>query len=419
MKRTPGGPMPEPAGERLPLDGVRVVDFTRLLPGALATLLLADMGADVIKLEIPPAGDYQRSSPPAFRGSGAAFTALNRDKRSVCLDYRTPEGLRAVHRLVDTADVLIESALPGSLRARALDFDSLHARLPRLVYCSLSGFGLTGPLASHPAHGTTLDALSGYVEVQRASAGETIAAPVAHGGLRHSVLHAGHTAAMAICAALYSVATTGSGVHIDASCWDSAMAADPFRGFQELNGLSAGYGTSAARPAISVFETADSGHLVVAAPERTFWESFCEVIGRPDLVSASQRECVDIDGRKVRVYDEIARVIAKRPLSDWEAALVAAKVPSAPVLTANRFGSEHAVSRDLVRTEEHTARADEPQQEPTRWVGSAARFGSQRGRDRARQAPAIGTDTVEVLTELGFGDAEIAKLVPMPSAVVS
>jgi crotonobetainyl-CoA:carnitine CoA-transferase CaiB-like acyl-CoA transferase len=405
--------MPEPAGGRLPLDGVRVVDFTRLLPGALATLLLADMGADVIKLEIPPAGDYQRSSAPAFRGTGAAFTALNRDKRSVCLDYRTPEGLRAVHRLVDTADVLIESALPGSLQARALDFDSLHARLPRLVYCSLSGFGLTGPLASHPAHGTTLDALSGYIEVQRAPGGEKVAAPVPHGGLRHSVLHAGHTAAMAICAAMYSVATTGSGVHIDASCWDSAMTADPFRGFQELNGLSAGFGTSAARPATSVFETADGGHLVVAAPERAFWKGFCEVIGRPDLVSAAQREYVDINGRQVRVYDEIADVIAQKPLREWEVALKAAKVPSAPVLTADRFESEHALSRDLVRTVEHTARADELQQPPTRWVGSGVRFGAQRGRDEVRQAPAIGTDTVDILTELGFGDAEIAQLVPM------
>jgi crotonobetainyl-CoA:carnitine CoA-transferase CaiB-like acyl-CoA transferase len=414
MKPMPGGPMPEPTGRRLPLDGVRVIDLTRLLPGALATLLLADMGADVIKLEIPPAGDYQRSSAPAFRGTGAAFTALNRDKRSVCLDYRTPDGLRAVHRLVDTADVLIESALPGSLRSRALDFDSLHARLPRLVYCSLSGFGQTGALASHPAHGTTLDALSGYLEVQRAPAGETIAAPVPRGRLRHSVLHAGHTAATAICAALYSAATTGSGVHIDVSCWDSAMAADPFRGFQELNGLSAGYGTSAARPAISVFETAGGGHLVVAAPEQAFWKSFCEVIGRPDLVSASQREYVDIDGRQVRVYDEIARVIAKRPLWEWEAALVAAKVPSAPVLAGNRFESEHAVSRDLVRTEEHMARADGLQQGPARWVGSAVRFGSQRGRDWARQAPAIGADTVEVLTALGFSNAEIAELVPTP-----
>jgi alpha-methylacyl-CoA racemase len=151
--------------QRLPLHGIRVLDLTRLLPGALATLQLADLGADVIKLEVPPRGDYQRQSPPHLNGVSAAYTALNRDKRSVCIDYRNPRGLAAFHALLSTADVFVESAIPGSLHKYGLDFPALTQRNPRFVYCSISGFGQDGAWARRPAHGVTLDAAAGFLEI--------------------------------------------------------------------------------------------------------------------------------------------------------------------------------------------------------------------------------------------------------------
>ena len=392
----------------LPLHGVRVVDASRMLPGALATLLLADLGADVVKLEMPPRGDHQRDSAPAFGDVGAAFAALNRDKRSVCLDYRTPAGLAAVHRLLDTADVFVENAIPGALRARGLDYGTLHARLPRLVYCSLSAFGQSGPFAARPGHGVTIDAEAGQVEVVDGPQGALLVAAMPGGGLRPSVLHAGHLAAMAVCAALRAVAVDGRGSHVDAACWDAAAAADPYRAFQDLNGVVAAYGTAPARPSLSVFATADGRRLVVAAPDAASWRRWCALLDRPDLEHAAGTEWVERSGRAVRVYDELAAAVARRPLAEWAARLTAERVAFGVVEGRDRFESALARSRDIVRT----AAAERPVADPAegvRWVGAAASFDGRRGRVDARPAPRLGADTVDLLAEVGMSRDEIAE----------
>jgi alpha-methylacyl-CoA racemase len=394
--------------QRLPLHGIRVLDLTRLLPGALATLQLADLGADVVKLEVPPRGDYQRQMSPHLNGVSAAYTALNRDKRSVRIDYRNPRGLAAFHALLSTANVFVESAAPGSLRKYGLDFPALTQRNPRLVYCSISGFGQDGAWARRPAHGVTLDAAAGLLEIDELLE-RPLGLPVAAGGLRHSVLHTGYIAAMSICAALVDAARSGAGTHIDISCWEAALMSDPYRAFQDLNGFRAESASTPQRPATATYRTSDGREIVLAAVEPPFWTALCKTIGRPNLCNADGSPPTSLS--PLQIYDQIAAVLANQTLAYWTDAFEDARVPFAPVLTgAARFSTDHATSRGLVREQQHTDTADPPTVNRLRWTSASAKFGDTRGRPYVTAAPTLGQHTAEVLCEAGLSPRHVAEL---------
>jgi alpha-methylacyl-CoA racemase len=393
--------------DRFPLRDVRIVDFTRMLPGALATLRLADLGAQVIKVESPPEGDPQRRSRPLFGQFGAAFMALNRDKQFACLDHRTQKGRGALIKLIRSADVFVESSIPGSLKKFGLDFVSLRVEMPRLVYCSISGYGLVGEYAEHPSHGITLDARAGYLEVERDREGRAMAKAVPSGGLRHSVLHAGHAASAAICAALYAVERYGSGRHIDVSCWDSVMTADPYRGFQELNGVSASYGTDPARPTVSVFETSDRSFIAVAVPDAASWGRFCDAVGRPEFGGAFETANEHMGSKGTGFYDGIAAALKAKTVAEWEAVFVGARVACGPVqFGGQRFESDLARSRTLERTGDGN---DAEPVVPTRWIGSPRWFGQLGSHAAATPAGSLGRHTQGVLEEIGLGIRDVGE----------
>jgi len=271
-----------------PLEGVRVLDFTRLLPGAYATLLLADLGADVIKIEDPRGGDGMRSLRTSDRRP--YFELLNRNKRSVTLNLRSPESRPVIDALAAIADVTIDSFRPSTARRLGVDGATLRARHPRLVCASISGFGQGGPLAEVAAHDINYQALAGLIRP-----------PAAPGPLVADV-GAAMQASIAILAALIERQQTGIGSIVEVSIGGAAHAWAMFPTTMELE--SACY---------ALYETADHEWVALGALEPKFWRAFCEGIGRGDLIPYHHASGAEGE----RVFGEIRKVMRTRTVDDW------------------------------------------------------------------------------------------------------
>ncbi|HEY2908378.1 MAG TPA: CaiB/BaiF CoA-transferase family protein [Vicinamibacterales bacterium] len=270
------------------LQGVRVLDFTRLLPGAYATLVLADLGADVIKIEDPRGGDGMRTLRTS--DSRPYFELLNRNKRSVTLNLRSPESRPVIDALAATADVAIDSFRPSTARRLGVDAFTLRARHPRLVCASISGFGQSGPLAEVAAHDINYQALAGLIR------------PPALPGPLIADVGAAMQAALAILAALIERQRTGTGSTVDVSIGGAADAWSMFPTTGELQ--SACY---------ALYETADHEWVALGALEAKFWRAFCERIGRADLIPF--QHAAGAEGE--RVLGEVRAVMRTRTLDDW------------------------------------------------------------------------------------------------------
>jgi alpha-methylacyl-CoA racemase len=262
----------------LPLAGIRVLDLSRLLPGPYCSLLLADLGADVIKIETPTAGDYARMA-PAELGFGGIFDAVNRGKRSLAVNYRLPRGRDVVLRLAANADVFLEASRPGQMTRRGLGPDDVHAVAPGIVYCSLSGYGQTGPYRDRPGHDLDYLALSGLLSLM----GPRGARPTPP-GLQVADIAGGTLAALEIVAALVRQAQTGAGATLDVAVLDAIVSWLAPLGAGIARAASDGGPLGGTFPCYTVYQAGDGVWLAVGALEPQFWVSFCRGLGREDLV---------------------------------------------------------------------------------------------------------------------------------------
>lgn len=297
------------------LDRIRILDLSRLLPGPYATQWLADLGAEVIKVERPPEGDYARMMPPymtldAERMEGAVFAQNNRGKQSIALDFFHPRGREILLRLCERADVLLESFRPGVMAERGLDYESVRARNPRLIYCSLSGYGQNGPYRERAGHDLNYLALAGILKMN----GAPDAAPVLP-AVQIADLAGGMSAALQIVAALVERERTGKGKYLDIALFDAAVDwmqtvlgacfraenENPARGATPLTG---------AYPCYNIYETSDGEFMSLAALEPKFWRAFCDGIARADLYDAA----FDADS-----ITRIAEIFKHRTRAEWVA----------------------------------------------------------------------------------------------------
>ena len=338
-----------------PLDGVCVLDLTRLLPGAYATLLLADLGADVVKIEDPRGGDGMRSLPTA--GSRNYFELLNRNKRSVTLDLRSPEALRVLDLLCANADVVVDSFRPSTARRLGVDGEALLRRHPRLVCASISGFGQAGPYAERAAHDINYQALAGLLLAAGSRTPQTPGPLVADIG-------AATQTAIGILAALLLRDRTGSGSVVDVSIHDAAMAWAMFPTTAEL-----------ANACYTVYETSDGQWLALGALEPKFWKGFCERIGRPDLIALQHAH----GDERTWVESEVRRVMLGLTRDEWLARFADADVCLTPIYTPEEVTADPHVKVRLKDT-------------------------TQAG------APALGADTDAVLEAAGIDAAERMRL---------
>lgn len=321
------------------LEGVRVLDLSRLLPGPFATLRLADMGATVVKVEDPVLGDYARAFPPLRDGVGELFLTLNRGKKSVALDFKTPEGIAAMHRLVRWADVLVESYRPGVLAQFQLDAESLRAENPRLIYCSLTGYGQTGAMKSRAGHDVNYLAGTGVLDLVGARDGGPCIAGVQFGDLAGSM-----AAAEQIAAALFRRERTGHGAVLDIAITDVLFGWTAFplsmarggdvveRGSFFANGGIVGY---------QIYESRDGRHVALGALEAKFWNRFCDAVEHPEWHNRSMERA---DAGEP-LFEAVRALFRGRDWADW--AELGARVDCCltPVLTLEE-AMDSALARD-------------------------------------------------------------------------
>ena len=375
-----------------PLRGVRVLDFTPLLPGPFATLALADLGADVVKVE-PPAGDFARRMPSLL------FRMANRNKRSLVLDLKHPAAGAVVRRLAEWADVAIEAFRPGVADRLGIGPAALHADNPRLICCSLSGYGQTGPARAWPGHDGNYLAASGALALS-GHWGE----PPRRSGIPVADLAGGSYAAIAILAALHERAARGTGRTLDLSLAEAAMSFAAIRHGLDLVEPSQDH----LWPTNDLFETADGATIALGIVEPRFWQNFVAAVCdlAPDLAEA--RYATEPDRR--RDGDALAmrlrEVMRRRTAEDWMNRFAAADVPAQPVLTpAEASRSPQIVAREMVLAHDGE-----------RHIPFPVRADGQRGAALRRLAPALGADTADLLREIGFGADDVTAL--MRAAVV-
>jgi crotonobetainyl-CoA:carnitine CoA-transferase CaiB-like acyl-CoA transferase len=382
--------------------GVRMLDLSRLLPGPYCSLLFADLGAEVIKVEEPGRGDYARRTPPFWGESdvGAYFLLLNRNKKSLSIDLKADSGKAIFRRLARTADVLLESFRPGVMDRLGLGWEALRGENPGLVYCAISGYGQDGPYKNLVGHDVNYMGYAGALSVTGPRDGPPLAPGVQVADLGGGAL----MAAFAIAAALHHRRESGRGQFVDVSMTDGvvswliphlaaffATGRVPERARERLNGGWPSYG---------IYETADGGHVTLGALEPQFWANFCVLIGREDLRAAQHAE-----GAARDALEETLRALFRtRTRAEWVRLLHQADVCAGPVLALDEVVRDPQLeARGLFTEVEH------PRLGPVRQVA----FPVQMSLTPARVStppPELGEHTDEVLGSLGYDAAAIADL---------
>ncbi|MFQ6013587.1 MAG: CaiB/BaiF CoA transferase family protein [Thermoplasmata archaeon] len=364
---------------------MRVLDLTRLLPGGLTTQLLTDLGAEVIKVEEPTKGDYLRALAMRPSGHSPAFFLVNQGKKSLAVNLKTPEGQEVLHRLIPTADVLIEQFRPGVAEALGVDHETVRRLNGDLIYCSFSGFGARGPYRDRPAHDLNFLALAGGLHVP--SGRRPVLPPVPAADIA-----SGFLGAFAISAALLGRQRSGEGRFLDLSLFDAAL-------YLNAMGLAAGETFLAGgSPSYAIYETADGRFLTLGALERGFWHRLCEAIERPDLAEVDlEREEEAEDAREV-----LRAAFARKPIQEWDDLLRRHDVPAAPVMAPDEVPRDpHVQATGLLREVAVQGESTLSLAHPIRW--------SPKGPARRGPAPRRGEHTRQILLDLGYQEAAIAK----------
>ncbi len=372
-----------------PLQGIRVVDLSRLLPGPYLTQLLADLGAEVVKVETPLAGDYARMAPPET-GLAGLYAAVNGGKKSLAVNHRRPEGREILYRLVAEADVFVEGFRPGAVKRWGLDYETLRGINARLVYLSLSGYGQTGPYRDRAGHDLNYQAIGGSLGLNGAAGGPPVPPSIPLADLGGATF-----AAIAILAAIIGRERTGEGMYLDMAladavvAWMGPLAGGPLfaEGIRPERGkmpLAGGL------PCFNVYETADGRYVSLAPVEPHLWGNFCRGVGR-EAWQARQWDAT--------LIPEVAALFRQRTLAEWLAFADEADVCLEPVLDYEETLRHPQIRHRGLVLEDESGRP----------AGIAAPFPFLPSRNRA-PAPALGQHSAEILRRLGYDEEAIRSL---------
>jgi crotonobetainyl-CoA:carnitine CoA-transferase CaiB-like acyl-CoA transferase len=383
------------------LEGLRVLDVTQVMAGPFCAMLLADLGADVIKVE-PPAGDSTREMPGAVGTDSPSFNAVNRGKRSIVLNLKTGDGRDAFLRLARTADILIENYRPGVMDALGLGYGTLSALNRRLVFASISGYGQTGPARTKGGFDLIAQGVSGIMSIT----GEPGGAPV-KAGVPLTDLSAGLFALVGILAAVEHRHRTGAGQQVDTSLVDAGVALSVWEATEYFSGIGVPAALGSAHRMNAPYQAirCADGYITLGAANERLFRRLSEVLGHPEWVH--QPEFADNASRvanRERLAERIEEITAEQPRTHWLALLEANDIPCGPINNyAQVFADPQVIAREMVVDSEHPALGR------LKTLGSPIKM-SATPADVSRRAPQLGEHTDEVLREVGFSDSEIAAL---------
>lgn len=386
-----------------PLDGIKVLDLTRLLPGDYCTLLLADLGAEVLKVEEPVVGDYVRWYPPMVGQESAMHHLLNRNKKSITLDLRNDRAREILYKLVNEYDILIESFRPGVTKKLGIDYEILEDINPKLVYLSLTGYGQSGPYRDLPGHDINYIGLAGILGIT----GERNGPPVIP-GVQVADLSGGMFAAFSVLSGIISRDRTGRGQYIDFAMLDGVISwltvhastyfagnVNPKRGEMPLSG---------ALPVYNVYETKDGKYLSVGCLEDKFWKNLFKAIGREDIPN------IDVSFQNLRfdmldeVTAELRKIFLTKTRDEWVKLFWEQEVIAGPVYTF-----EETFKDPQVKARKMIVELDHPEVGKLKQTGIPVKFSKTPGEIRMR-APHLGENTEEILLSLGYSEEEIKQL---------
>ncbi len=379
--------------------GLKILDFTTLLPGPFATMMLADMGADIVRVEAPGRWDMGRSRPPFDDGVSAGHAMLARSKKSVALDLKKPGAAEIVKRLVKAYDIVIEQFRPGVMDRLGIGYEALKKENPRLIYCSLTGYGQTGPLRDRAGHDNNYLSLAGVMS----HCGRKEGGPVPQGVQIADIGGGSLCSIIGILAAVVYRQQTGRGQYVDVSMYDAAMAWNAYAAAHFLvggvppdyEGMPLNGGTH-----YDYYRTKDGRYMSVGSLEPKFWEGFCRAIGHPDFI-----ERVDLPGPKMdALKKEIRAVMAQKSFDEWVAIFAKEDVCVEPVLRLDEaFQHPQCAAREMV------VDVPKPKGGTQKQVGFPIKFSGMKP-EYKHIGCELGEYTDEVLLDAGYTASEIGDL---------
>lgn len=377
--------------KKKPLTGIKILDLTRLLPGPMCTLHLADMGAEVLKIEDPVVGDYARSIPPMQNKNSVFFHAVNRNKQSLAVDLTKEEGRKLFLKLAKTADVVVESFRPGVVTKLGIDYETLKAINPKLIYCSITGYGQTGPYRDKAGHDINYCSYAGVLE-------QYGKIPFIPNFQISDVVGGSLNAAMGILAALVQQKMTGEGQYIDVSIMDGVLAHATTALAQVDHGEQSFL--TGALPCYSIYETSDKKFMALGALEFKFWERFCIAVDRKDLIPYH----IVADNEAEKTYNEVAAIFKSNSRGFWTNKFEKLDCCVSPVLSLTEsLCNEQVIAREMIQ-KRNVADEGKITQFALPLKFSSFQF------EIETPAPLLGEHTDQSLKDIGYSDTEIKQL---------
>ena len=386
------------------LEGMKVLDCSQILAGPFCSMLLADMGADVVKIEKPSGGDdTRRFGPPFINSESAAFLAINRNKRSLVLDFKQENGVAIMKKMVKDADVIIENYRTGAMDQNGLGYEELKKINPKLIYCSISGFGRTGPYAKRGGFDLVAQGMSGLMSFTGIPG-----SPPVKVGVPMADLNAGMFATYGILTAYVNRLKTGKGQYIETSLFEAAISYTIwessifFATGEVAKPLGSAHRLSAPYQAL---KTSD-GYINIGAPNQSNWERFCKTIGRDDLLEDIKYQ--DNASRLInrqQLADDLEKTLSKKSSQEWLKDLEKDGVPAGPI-----FDISEVWSNDQVKSREMDVTLEHPTAGKIRNIGLATKLSQTPGKIKTA-APLLGQHTKEILIEMGYTAEEIEEFI--------